>query len=487
MRMLLSVVAAAALTLSCDVHQHLHAMMAQDSGPPKSAAAAVAGQWQMSLQTPHGPMKAGLQVKQDGTKINGTCDTDHMGSLALTGTVDGKRDLVHHRNSGRTEDHLLRHRRGEQQDERELRPRRWRVERHPYMKTLALAAVLSCFATVAAAQTAKPILGIVTEFKANAFEMGVKSDAGETVFVPFGTDTDVVQVAPGEHDLSKAAPVPVTGILPGDRVMVSFAAGMREARRIVLISSRDIATRNEAEKLDWKKRGISGIAVSQNGSEITLEIRTPQGTHHATVTVTESTKLRRYAPDSVKFSDAIGSTIAEIAPGDQVRARGVKNDDSSSIRAEEVVFGTFLTRMGPITAIRRETGEIQIQEVTTKKPLIIHVIAASQLKTMPDMRAMLTHGPAVPAPAQFDIQATMERLPLANFEDLKVGGSVIVTSTKGARSDAVTAILLLTNADFLVRMAQGQGSGETGMDAITRLHGGMLAGPTGMSLPTMIQ
>ena len=91
MKMLLSVVTVAALTLSCDVHQHLHAMMAQDSGPPKSAATAVAGQWQMSLQTPHGPMKAGLQVKQDGTKINGTCDTDHMGSLAFTGTVDGKR------------------------------------------------------------------------------------------------------------------------------------------------------------------------------------------------------------------------------------------------------------------------------------------------------------------------------------------------------------------------------------------------------------
>jgi hypothetical protein len=92
MKMLLSVVAVAGLTLSCsDIHQHVHAMMAQDSGVPKSGAAAIAGQWQMSLQTPHGPMKAGLQVKQDGIKITGTCDTDHMGSMALTGTVDGKR------------------------------------------------------------------------------------------------------------------------------------------------------------------------------------------------------------------------------------------------------------------------------------------------------------------------------------------------------------------------------------------------------------
>jgi hypothetical protein len=355
------------------------------------------------------------------------------------------------------------------------------------MKALAPAAALFCFAAAAAAQTAKPVLGTVTEFKTNAFEMGVKSDAGETVFFPFGIDTEVVQVAPGERDLSKASPVPVTGILPGDRVMVSFVDGMREARRIILISSRDIVTRNEAEKLDWKKRGISGIAVRQKDNEVTVEIRTPQGAHQATVSVTASTKVRRYAPDSVRFSDAIASSIAEIAPGDQVRARGVQSGDGSTVIAEEVVFGTFLTRMGPITAIRRETGEIQIQDVTTKKPLTVHVIAGSQLKTMPDMRAMLTHGPAAPAPAQFDIQATMERLPVAKFEDLKVGGSVIVTSTKGAQSDSVTAILLLTNADFLVRMAQGQGSGENGMDAINRLHGGMLAGPTGFSLPTMIQ
>ena len=40
-------------------------------------------------------MKAGLQVKQDGTKINGTCDTDHMGSLALDRHRGWQEDLVH--------------------------------------------------------------------------------------------------------------------------------------------------------------------------------------------------------------------------------------------------------------------------------------------------------------------------------------------------------------------------------------------------------
>jgi hypothetical protein len=352
---------------------------------------------------------------------------------------------------------------------------------------------LICIAAALCAQTSKTILGTVTEFKTNSFEMGVKSDTGETEFFPFGTDTQVVQIPPGERDLGKAAPVAVTGILQGDRVMVSFAAGMREARRIVLISSRDIVKRNEAEKLDWKTRGISGIATSQNAREITVEVRTPQGSHTAIVTVTEKTKTRRYAPDSVKFSDAIPSRIGDIAPGDQVRARGLKSEDGTSVTAADVVFGTFLTRLGPITAIHPDTGEIEIQDVTTKKPLTVRVIADSQLKLMPDMRAMLAPRPAthtVPAatPAQFDIQSAMERLPAAKLEDLKVGASIIVTSTKGARVDVVTAILLLANADFLVKMAQGPpAGGESGMDAINRLHGGMLASPTGLALPTMLQ
>jgi hypothetical protein len=301
----------------------------------------------------------------------------------------------------------------------------------------------------------------------------------------------VVQIPPGERDLTKANPAAVTGILRGDRVMVSFVAGMPEARRIVLISSRDISRRNEAEKLDWKIRGISGIAKSQIGGAITVEIRTPEGSHTAVVTVTDKTRIRRYAPDSVKFSEAIAGRIGDIAPGDQIRARGLKSQDETTLAAVEIVYGTFLTRLGPINAIHRETGEIEIQEITTKKPLTIRLTADSQLKMMPDMRAMLfppkSSHDAAPSEKGFDIQATMASLPVARIEDLKVGGNVIVTSTKGMKADAITAILLLANADFLVKMAQPSTSGETGMD-ISRLHGGMLVSPTGgISLPTMIQ
>ena len=91
MKMLLSVVAVAGLGVSCgEFHQHVHALLTQDGGSPKSAAAAVGGRWQLSLETPQGPMTAGMDVRQDGTRISGTCHTDQHGPLAFAGTLDGK-------------------------------------------------------------------------------------------------------------------------------------------------------------------------------------------------------------------------------------------------------------------------------------------------------------------------------------------------------------------------------------------------------------
>jgi hypothetical protein len=337
------------------------------------------------------------------------------------------------------------------------------------------------FAAALAAQSQKTIAGTVTEFQ--ALQIGIKSDGGDAAFVPIGPDTIVVAVTPGERDLAKAKAATATDIVVGDRIMATFVAGLTSARRIVLITGRDIVKRNEAERQDWKLRGISGIVSSVAGNQISLELRTPGGSHIVTVTAGPKTKIHRYAPDSVRFIDAVPATIAEIAKGDQLQARGDANQD-----AEDIVFGTFLTKLGTVTAVNREAGEIRIQEAGTKQPLTIHLSAASQLKLMPDMRAMMFGGkPKEPAPKQegkFDLQRTLEQLPAGRIEDLKVGGGVIVTSTKGAKSDELTAIMMLGNADLFVQMAQGSDDAHS----LSQLHGGMLAGPNGgISLPTMIQ
>jgi hypothetical protein len=83
----------------------------------------------------------------------------------------------------------------------------------------------------------------------------------------------------------------------------------------------------------------------------------------------------------------------------------------------------------------------------------------------------------------------MEQLPLCRIEDLKPGGTIVVTSTRGRNAGEVTAISVLANADSLIQLAQSQGGAPTDnpLDAINRMHGGKLAGPGGVSLPAILQ
>jgi len=73
-----------------------------------------------------------------------------------------------------------------------------------------------------------------------------------------------------------------------------------------------------------------------------------------------------------------------------------------------------------------------------------------------------------------DMASMLERMPPAKVEDIKVGESIVVSSTVGAKADEITAITLLANADMIIAMAQRQ-AGAAGGAA-----GGM--GGAGMSL-----
>jgi len=256
------------------------------------------------------------------------------------------------------------------------------------------------------------------------------------------------------------------------------------------MSSVDITKRNEADRADWDKRGIAGVVTAKKGNDITLKVRSAQGEVQATVTVSDKTSYRRYAPDSVKFAEAKVSKLDEVNLGDQLRTRGQKSEDGLKVTADDVVFGTFLTKAGSITAINAEAKEITVKELGTNKPLVIKLTADSQLKQMPNMPAMpggspggapgavpggapgggrgAAPGPGAPGGAQTpggpprampDIGQMIERLPPTKLEDLKPGTTIVVSSTKGAKEDQFTAITLLANADMLIRMATMMSAG----------------------------
>ena len=75
MKILRSVICVAALALG--------ALCAQES------ATKVTGTWKLTVDTPHGQMPGALQLKQDGSKLTGSVDVEHMGSMPLVGQVEG--------------------------------------------------------------------------------------------------------------------------------------------------------------------------------------------------------------------------------------------------------------------------------------------------------------------------------------------------------------------------------------------------------------
>jgi hypothetical protein len=63
-----------------------------------------------------------------------------------------------------------------------------------------------------------------------------------------------------------------------------------------------------------------------------------------------------------------------------------------------------------------------------------------------------TGGPGGRSGSGFNIQDMLERLPTITVGDLKVGDTIVVSSTKGADATRLTAITLVSGADTLLNM-----------------------------------
>jgi hypothetical protein len=349
----------------------------------------------------------------------------------------------------------------------------------------------------------RSVVGTVSGLRAGSSEIEVRPDQGDAVLVKFGPDTLFQRVAPGEKDLKKAESIAAAGLAAGDRVLVSFVPGSSEARRIVVMPAADIEKRRQAERRDWIERGMFGVVASVKGSDITLRKRSFQGDVISTVTAGENTVFRRYQPGSVRFSDATISSLSEIRPGDQLRARGQTSADGLKLAAEEVVFGTFSTKAGVITAIHAAAGQIAVKDLQTNKALTVKLAAESQIKRMPQFPAMpggaFPGGPpgggrgawaaSTGAGAPPDFAQIIERMPAATLDDLKAGETVVFSTSSVASGNPVTAIMLLANAERLIQMASMQSrsgpQGDANLPGAAGM-GGTFGSAAGLELMGMI-
>lgn len=367
--------------------------------------------------------------------------------------------------------------------------------------------VLSAVFSMISAQT--PEIGI-TDTKAGGEVVSV-SDTKITVKTK---DGDIDAIVSSSTVFKKVSPENVRDITPatfaeisaGDKVLVSGTVSADKktvpARTVYLLTKAAITQRNTAEIEKWRTRGLTGKVVSVNPatSQIGVEVRGMMASTTVTLTPKEKAKFRRYADNSVKFSEAKNSSFAEIKAGDMIRALGDRSADGAAFTAEEVVTGAFQTVAGAVKAVDAAKNEVVITDFQTKKDITVAVGPSTTMKKFPEEMAQRMasfqmgggpgqagpgSGPRPPgatppaggqtgaapagqtgaAPAngagrgmngggRGGIDDMLERFDNITVADLKVGDTIAVSSTKTANADRITAIKLLSGVEPFLKVAQ---------------------------------
>jgi len=364
--------------------------------------------------------------------------------------------------------------------------------------TFALALVLSASSTVHAQATPDASAAARTNQRGTVKSITgttlvIATDAGVQYTVSADAPAKIVVLAPGSTDLKTAEPGTMESISVGDRVLVSgkpVDANAIVALRVIVMRSADIASRNAAQQADWQRRGSGGIvsAVDPGTGSVTIKA----GARTVQLVTTPKTIYRRYAPGSVKFEEATASNLQQIMPGDQLRVRGDKSEDGTSITAEEIVSGAFRNVAGTIVSIDAANSSVTVKDLATKKNVVVRLTPESDLRNLPEQMATMlamrnrggaagpagaggqrpAGGPVPPAPAHAegaaapaaggpgagrgmgagragggDLSQMIARLPSTTLAELKPGEALMIVASQGAPSDPLTAVTVLSGVE----------------------------------------
>jgi hypothetical protein len=349
-------------------------------------------------------------------------------------------------------------------------------------------------------------VGMVKSISGNTLVL--KSDAGPEITITVADGARLLRMAPGQTDLKSAATITLADLQVGDRMLVRGRAGDNgaiAASTIILMKQADVAQKQQHDREDWQKRGAGGIvnAIDSAAGSFTVSV-TP--TLSVVVKTTKDTSFLRYAPNSVKFSEAQKGAIDQIKTGDQLRARGARSADGKELTAEEVISGTFRNIAGTISSIDAANNIITVKDLLAKKSVVIKFNSDSQLRKLsPQMAQRLAFflkggaqaaqsgapaggqtpasgapagNPQAPRPAGApDFQQMLSRIPAVTLADLQKEDAVMVVATQGTTGNEVTAITLLGGVEPILTAS------PNGMSAAALFSGWNLGAPGGDAGP----
>lgn len=201
-----------------------------------------------------------------------------------------------------------------------------------------------------------------------------------------------------------------------------------------------------------------------------------------TVMLAADTKYLRVPPEAKTFESGTKISVAEVSVGDRVYAGGKYTAETKSVAARLLVVmsKSDIERRreseraewrrrglaGTVTAVDAAKGEIKISLLKTQKPLTVNLKPETLLRRVgPEVLAALgparpqpaaspqpaAAAPAAPSPKGVDLQEMLDRLSPLAFDQVKPGQMIVVSSTKGADPNRVTAITVIAGLDPLLR------------------------------------
>lgn len=346
----------------------------------------------------------------------------------------------------------------------------------------------------------------------NGSTLTLSQDSGPDITATVASNARILRIAPGTKDLKDATAIQLQDLQVGDRVRVRGQASADgnaiAALEVIVMARTDLEARHQQDQQDWQKRGIGGLVSSVDAAGGTVEISVTglSGKKEITVQASKTTVVRRYASDSVKFDDAKVSTLQAIHPGDQLRARGERSADGSQMTADEIVTGSFRNVAGTVNSVDAGAGTISVQDLLSKKAIVVKITKESQLHKLPPEMAQRiamrlksslppgtlgagssgsgapagnggqgtadgaaaagggTHGGGMNGGAPggmragggADFQQILNRMPTVTLADLHKGDAVVIVATEGGDS-AATAITLLTGVEPILQAAPTAG------------------------------
>src|ERR1051326_3570625 len=143
---------------------------------------------------------------------------------------------------------------------------------------------------------AKYAIGEIKSIDAAAKQLTIKTDAGSMVTVSLTDKTTYKKLAPGEQTLTNATDVALTDLAEGDRVMAQGTVAQDRksvpALRVIVMTKGDLAKKQEAERLEWRRRGIVGVitALKPDTKEITITHRAMAASQTVIIPVSDKQK-----------------------------------------------------------------------------------------------------------------------------------------------------------------------------------------------------